>query len=146
MLLPDVNVLIYAYREEAAEHQRFKAWLEDVINGEEAYGIADLVCSGFLRIVTHPAVSVRPAQTSDALAFIESLRDQPNCVPVSPGPRHWHIFAALCRKTGVRGNLIPDAYLAALAIESGCEWISTDGDFGRFPGLRWRRPFDVTDP
>ena len=146
MLLPDVNVLIYAYREEAAGHQRFKAWLEDIINGEQAYGIADLVCSGFLRIVTHPAVSVRPAQTSDALAFIESLRDQPNCVLVSPGPRHWQIFADLCRTSGVRGNLIPDAYLAALAIESGCEWISTDGDFGRFPGLRWRRPFDATDP
>ena len=61
-------------------------------------------------------------------------------MPIAPGPRHWGIFAGLCRTTGVRGNLVPDAYLAALAIESGSEWISTDRDYARFPGLRWRHP------
>jgi predicted nucleic acid-binding protein len=70
------------------------------------------------------------------------LREQPTCVPVSPGPRHWDLFVRLCRAAGVRGNLVPDAFLAALVIESGCELVTTDRDFSRFPGLRWRHPFD----
>ena len=59
---------------------------------------------------------------------------------MTPGPRHWEIFARLCRESEARGNLVPDAYLAALAIESGCEWVTTDRDFSRFPGLRWKTP------
>jgi len=112
-----------------------------LVNGDEAYGIVDLVCSGFIRIVTHPRI-FRPASTIDeALTFVDQVRGQPACVPIAPGPRHWQIFTRLCRATGARGNLVPDAYLAALAIESGSEWITADGDYGRFPGLRWRRPF-----
>jgi len=68
------------------------------------------------------------------------LRGLANCVPVAPGLRHWEIFRALCSEARARGNLVPDAYLAALAIESGCEWISTDRGFSRFKGLRWRHP------
>lgn len=141
MLLPDVNVLVYAYREDAPDHQRFKGWLEDLVNSDEAYGVSDLALSGFLRIVTHPRVFNPPSPLSDALAFVEDLRSQPNCVVIAPGARHWDIFARLCHASGVRGNLVPDACLAALAIESGSEWITTDGDYGRFPGLRWRHPF-----
>jgi hypothetical protein len=77
---------------------------------------------------------------SDALAFCKEVRDQPHCVHISPGPRHWEIFTGLCRESGVKGNLVPDAYLAALAIESGSEWITTDRDYSRFPKLRWRLP------
>jgi predicted nucleic acid-binding protein len=76
-----------------------------------------------------------------ALHFAETFRSPPNATRVQPGDRHWEIFSGLCRETGVRGKLVPDAYFAALAIESGSEWITTDGDFARFPGLRWRRPF-----
>ncbi len=72
------------------------------------------------------------------------MRESPSFVPIAPGPRHWGIFAGLCRTTGVRGNLVPDAYLAARAIESGSEWISTDRDYARFPGLRWRHPLRLT--
>jgi toxin-antitoxin system PIN domain toxin len=140
MLLPDVNILVYAYREDSSHHAGVHTWLEELTNGDEAYGIADLVSSGFLRIVTHPAVFSPPSSISDALAFVQSFREQPNCVIVTPGVRHWQIFAELCRSTGARGNLVSDAYLAALAIESGSEWITMDGDYGRFPGLRWRRP------
>ena len=142
MLLPDVNVIINAYREDAVEHPRFKAWLDGVVNSDEPYGVSDLVLSGFLRIVTHPRIFRPPSPTNDAIAFAERVRDQPHAVVVMPGPRHWGIFSGLCRAVGARGNLIPDAYFAALAIESGSEWITTDGDYGRFPGLRWRRPFD----
>jgi uncharacterized protein len=142
MLLPDVNILVYGYRKDAPGHQRMKDWLETLINAEEPYGISDLVCSGFLRVVTHPAVFSPPSPLDDALAFVEQVKDQPNCVVINPGVRHWRIFADLCQAAAARGNLVPDAYFAALAIESGSEWITTDGDYGRFPGLRWRRPFD----
>jgi toxin-antitoxin system PIN domain toxin len=103
--------------------------------------MSDLVLSGFVRVVTHPKVFKRPSSIADAVTFAEQVREQPNCVHVTPGPRHWDIFIRLCRENAVKGNLVPDAYLAALAIESGCEWISTDRDFSRFKGLRWSAPF-----
>lgn len=140
MLLPDVNVLVYAHREDAPDHPAYRAWLEGLIAGDEAYGMADLVLSGFLRVVTHPRVFDPPSSLAEALTFVHEVRSQPNCVRVGSGPRHWEIFESLCRAAGVRGNLVPDAYLAALAIESGSEWITTDRDYSRFPGLRWRHP------
>jgi toxin-antitoxin system PIN domain toxin len=141
MILPDVNILVYAHSERAVDHHRFKDWVEGLIQGNEAYGISDLVLSGFLRIVTNPRIFTPPSAISDALAFADRIRNQPHCVVVAPGQRHWDLFTGLCRTAGARGNLIPDAYLAALAIESGSEWITTDGDYARFPGLRWRYPF-----
>jgi toxin-antitoxin system PIN domain toxin len=140
MLLPDVNVLVYAHRRDVPDHERYRDWLAHVVNGDEAFAVADLVLSGFIRVVTHPRVFDPPSAISDALAFAETLRDRPNCVLVAPGPRHWGLFVSLCRGAGAKGNLVPDAYLAAMAIESGCEWITTDRGFARFPGLRWRHP------
>lgn len=140
MVLPDVNVLVYAHREDAARHTEYRIWVEKVINGDESYGLSDIVLSGFIRVATHPKVFIRPSTLADALAFTEQLRSRPNCVRVAPGLRHWDIFCGLCTDAGARGNLVPDAYLAALAIESGCEWITTDRDFSRFKGLRWRHP------
>ena len=142
MLLPDVNVLLYVYRRDAAEHARFNRWLEDLLNGDEAYAVSDLVLSAFLRIVTHPSIFTPPTPLPAALGFTEAVRSQPNCVVLAPGNRHWQVFSSLCQRSAARGNLITDAYHAALAIESGSEWITMDGDFARFPGLRWRRPFD----
>jgi uncharacterized protein len=142
MRLVDVNVLVYAHRLDVSRHQAYADWLSALLTGEEPYGMSDLVLSGFLRIVTSPKVFRQPTPLETALAFAEALRTQPNCVPVLPGGRHWEIFARLCRTAGVKGNLVPDAYLAALAIESGSEWITTDRDFSRFPGLRWRHPLD----
>ena len=142
MLLPDVNVLVYAHRRDATDHPRYLKWLESVVNNDEAYGLADLVLSGFIRVVTHPRVFNPPSSLEDALAFAEALRAHPNCVPIAPGPRHWEVFTGLCRRARARGNLVPDTYLAALAIESGSEWITTDRGFARFPGLRWRHPLD----
>lgn len=140
MLLFDVNVLVYAHREDADNHAAYREWLEGVINADAAYAVSEFVLSGFIRIVTHPKVFIAPSSLGDALLFAEQLRDQPNCVVLQPGPRHWDIFRRLCMDSGVRGNLVPDAYLAALAIESGSEWITTDRDFSRFKGLRWRTP------
>jgi uncharacterized protein len=143
MRLVDANVLVYAHRLDTPRHQDFADWLGDLVAGQEPYGISDLVLSGFLRVVTNPRVFRQPTPLETALAFAEVLRSQPNCVLVAPGQRHWDIFTGLCRAAGVKGNLVRDAYLAALAIESGSEWVTTDRDFSRFPGLRWRHPLDA---
>ena len=102
--------------------------------------MSDLVLSGFVRVTTHPRVFREPTPLESALSFAAEVRDRSNCVVVSPGERHWEIFSRLCREAGAKGNLVRDAYLAALAQEWGCEWITTDRDFARFPGLRWRHP------
>lgn len=143
MYLLDVNVLIYAHREDAPFHTAYRNWVEGLLRGDQPFAIADLVFSGFLRIVTHPKVFNPPSPLTKALAFVSDLRESDNFLPINPGARHWEIFVRLCRATAARGNIIPDAYLAALAIESGSEWISSDGDFARFPGLKWRHPLKL---
>lgn len=140
--LIDVDVFVYAHRRDSRDHAAFRQWLEDVVNGDGAYGIADLALSGFIRVVTHPRIFSPPTEIETAVAAAERLRSQPNCVVVDAGPRHWGIFTELCRRAGVKGGLVTDAYFAALAIESGSEWITTDRDYARFPGLRWRHPLE----
>ena len=141
MLLLDANVLLYAFRTELPEHAAYRQWLNDAVARESALGLADIVLSEFLRIATNSRIFRTPTPIESALSFVESLRAQPASVVMAPGPRHWTIFANLCRQTPARGNLITDAYLAALAIESGSELISADHDFARFAGLHWRLPF-----
>jgi len=141
MLLTDINVLIYAARTEMPKHEDFAQWLSELVNGSSSFGMSDQVLSGFMRIATHPGVFEDPLSTDEAIAFVETIRERPNCVQIAPGARHWPIFTGLCRRAGAIGKLIPDAYFAALAIEHGCEWITTDRDYARFPGLKWRTPF-----
>jgi len=143
VLLVDVNVLVYAYRQDAPDHARYRRWLEALVGSPNAYGASDVVLSGFLRIVTHPRLFDPPSPLDHALSFSEAFRSQPNAVSIAPGPRHWDIFTVLCRSARVKGNLVADAYLAALAIESGSRWITTDRDYARFPGLRWKHPLDA---
>jgi toxin-antitoxin system PIN domain toxin len=144
MILPDVNILVYAHRSDTPTHQACRTWLENLVNSDTAYGLSDIVLSGFLRIVTHPRIFRQPSPIDKALAFVEELRSQPHCMPIRPGQRHWEIFVRLCRECAAKGNLVADAFLAALAIEWGCECVTTDRDFSRFTGLRWRHPPDVT--
>jgi uncharacterized protein len=140
LILPDVNVLIYAFRTDSEDHERYKDWLESVVNGPTAYGIAPQVLSGVVRICTHPRIFRRPSSRADAFTFCRTLLEQSNATVTVPGARHWSIFEDLCGKAKATGNLVQDAWFAALAIESGCEWITTDGDYARFPGLSWREP------
>jgi toxin-antitoxin system PIN domain toxin len=140
VILPDVNVLVYAFREDADDHVAYRRWLEEVVARDEPFALADVVLSGFLRVATHPRVFREPAPIPLAVEFVEELRRRDNCVVVAPGRRHWALFTGLCVEAHATGNLVPDAYLAALAIESGCQWITTDLDYARFPGLRWRHP------
>ena len=140
MIAPDVNVLVYAFRDAAPDHERYRAWLLAATASEEPLGLFDVVLAGFIRIVTNPRIFMPPAPVERALQFADALRRAPNAVSIAPGARHWDLFSRLCQEAGAKGNMVPDAWLAALAIESGCELITTDRDFSRFPRLRWRHP------
>ena len=142
MVLLDVNVLVYAHRKDSPHHRQYLTWLEKLLNSDHAYGLTDLVLSGFLRVVTHPHVFSPPSSMAKALAFAKELRDQPNCTLINPGPRHWEIFCRLCKTAEIKGNLVPDAFLAAIAIESGSEFVTADRDYHRFPDLRVRHPLE----
>jgi uncharacterized protein len=142
VILCDVNVLIYALREDAPEHKRYREWLQSRLRAPEAFGLSQLVLSGVLRVATHPRVFDPPTPLAVALEYVNALRAQPNAVPLAAGPRHWDIFTDLCRSASAKGNLVADAYLAALAIEHGCEWVTTDRDYARFTGLRWSHPLE----
>ncbi len=140
MRLFDVNVLVNAFREDAEHHEPCRAILDETISAPGAFGLTPIVLSGFLRIVTHPRIFRSPTPLDEAIEFVEILRAQPQSEIIYPGPRHWDIFTMLAEEASAKGGLIPDAYLAAIAIESGSEWVSTDGDFARFPGLTWIDP------
>lgn len=140
MILPDVNVLLYAFRTDSDRHLEYRRWLEDVVNGEMAYGMSPQVLAGVVRISTHPRIFVRPSRRDDVIGFAHLLVEQPHCQMVQPGPRHWRLFCELCQQANATGNLVQDAWFAALAIEAGCEWVTTDRDFARFEGLKWVHP------
>lgn len=138
MQLPDVNVLIYAHREDAPEHDRYAAWLKSLTEAEEPFALSEVVLASFLRLVTNGRIFDPPTPMETAVAFCQRLVDWPRAVLVAPTRRHWDVFVGLCAR--IQGPLVADAYLAALAIEHGCELVTTDSDFARFQGLRWRHP------
>jgi len=142
VILLDVNLLVYAHREEADRHEEYRRWLEEQLDSSVGCAVSELTLSGCLRIITHARIFDPPTPLERALAFVGELRDHDNLVVLTPGPRHWPIFLDLCRRSQARGNLVADAYHAALAVETGAEWITTDRDYARFPGLRWRHPLD----
>jgi toxin-antitoxin system PIN domain toxin len=140
VILPDVNVLIYAFRAEVPEHRVCRKWLDGVILGEARFGISCLALSALVRITTNRRLYPHPSTPEDAFGFCEDIICQPHCQIVEPGERHWDIFRRLCIDTNTRGPTVTDTWYAALAIEWGCEWVTLDRDFARFPGLRWRLP------
>jgi toxin-antitoxin system PIN domain toxin len=140
VILCDVNVLLYAFRADSRRHEEYRIWLVERLTGLENFGVSELVLSAVVRIATHPRVYRHPSAPVDVFAFADAIRSRPNSVPVAPGPRHWSIFRDICERSDAKGNLVPDAYFAALAIEWGCIWVTTDRDYARFPGLRWRHP------
>jgi toxin-antitoxin system PIN domain toxin len=140
VLLPDVNVLVYAHRVESPDHERYAEWLRVLAGGLEPFALSELGASGFVRIVTNPKIWDEPTTIDDALLFIGRLRTRSNARMLTHGAASWEIFARLCVSARARGKLVADAYHAALAIEHGCELVTTDSDFARFHGLRWRHP------
>lgn len=136
-------MLVYALREDAARHRDYAAWLDRLLNGDQRFGISSVVLSGALRVATHPAVYATPTPAALVLDFLEEIVNAPGCEQLNPGPEHWWIFDRYCRSLKLTGNLVPDAWLAALAVESGCEFVTCDGGFARFPGLRSKHPLDA---
>ncbi len=141
MILADVNVLIYAFRTDSPDHRCFRQWLGSVVNGPGPYAVSTQVLASLIRICTHPRIFREPDALDLTLQFAASLTASSRCHIVQPGPEHWDIFTSLCREAQVTGNLVQDAWFAALAIESGCEWITTDRHYARFERLNWRTPF-----
>jgi toxin-antitoxin system PIN domain toxin len=144
MRMPDVNVLVYAHREDEVAHAAASAWVEATVNGREPFALSVLVIVGFVRIVTNPRIYKEPTPTPLALAAVDAMLTRPNCTLCLPGPRHWQLVSQLCRDTQAAGKIVADAQHAAIAIEHGCEWVSRDRDFARFEsgGLRWKQ-FDA---
>ncbi len=145
MFLMDVNVLVYAHREDAANHSAYRQWLESVINGRASFAYSELVLSGFLRVVTHPKIFEMPSTLSSAICFTKQIKALPNAVCLAPGSMHGQIFMEFMEQINATGNDIPDAYHAALAMEWGCEWVTTNKGFKRFEGLKVRHPLTLLD-
>jgi hypothetical protein len=140
VILPDVNVLIYAFRPDAARHSASKTWLDGVVASDMRFGVSPLVLSAVVRITTDGRIFREPSSIDEAFGFCGDLLNQTHCEIVKPGERHWQIFERLCRATDTRGSRVTDAWFAALAIEHGCTWVSFDRDYARFPGLDWHVP------
>jgi toxin-antitoxin system PIN domain toxin len=136
----DVNVLIDAHRHDQPGHDVVSAWLDAARRGREPLGVPSVTASGFLRIVTHPRVFREPTPTPMAVDFIERLLRSPAAQTMTPGDRHVEIFTSYCLDLALKGNDIPDAYLAALAVEQGATFVTGDRGFRRFRDLRVLRP------
>ena len=140
MILLDANLLIYAVNEDSPLNRKAKPWLESVLSGQETVGFPWSVLLAFLRLTTRSGLFRRTLSVNAAFDLVASWLDQPSATIVHPGPRHLPVLRELLLPLGSGGNLTSDAHLAALAIEHGAELCSSDTDFARFGGLKWRNP------
>jgi hypothetical protein len=143
--LLDVNILIPIHRSDHPDHAVMMNYFEQLRRERLPFGVPELVLSSVVRIVTS-ASSFKPrlSTTDEAFNFAADILASPKCLLVRPAESHWRIFESLARRVRARGKLVPDAYLAALAIDQGFELITNDADFACFPGLIWRRPLEST--
>ena len=140
MILLDINLLIYAYDESSPYHSSAKRWWEDQMNGSQMIGLSWVALLGFIRLLTNPRIYQDPYSPSEVLEIVKAWLEQPHVRIVHPAEQHFVLLAELIKKVGTAGNLTTDAHLAALAIERGLILQTTDADFARFPGLKWRNP------
>ncbi|NOQ36392.1 MAG: PIN domain-containing protein [Methylococcaceae bacterium] len=143
MYLMDVNIFVYAHREDTPNHAIYRQWLESVINSQAAFGYSELVLSGFMRVVTHPKIFENPSSLSSAISFTEQIKNANNAVCLAPKTMHWKLFTECLNQINATGNDIPDAYHAALAMEWNCEWVTADKGFKRFKGLKVKDPLKL---
>jgi uncharacterized protein len=142
MILPDVNVLIYAFRREAVDHERYASWLSAALVRSEV-ALVETVLLGMIRIVTSPRIMANPAPTALALRFVDALRAAPRARQLAPTAATWERLRTIAtRDQQVRGPLVPDAWLAALAISHGCRLATADRGFARFEDLDWFVPVE----
>lgn len=140
MIIPDVNLLLYAYNSAAPTHEAARDWWADCCNSRREVGLPWAVAMGFIRLTTVPRVTPRPLAPAVATDIVRDWLDRSHIEILTPGPRHLDILAELFAALGVAGRLTTDAHLAALAIEYNAELHSVDVDFARMPGLRWQNP------
>lgn len=140
MIVPDLNLLIYAYNADARYHGPARQWWEEAVNSSVPVGLPPLVVSGFIRLMTHPRILEHPMSTDEALDAVEDWFAFPHVTQLNPGSRHFEILRGLLAESGVGGNLVTDAHIAAVAMENNAELFSNDTDFGRFSGLKWTNP------
>jgi toxin-antitoxin system PIN domain toxin len=140
VILPDVNVLIYAFRKDSVRHDVCKPWLDRVVSSDAQFGLSPLTLSAVARITTNPRIFREPSPIAEVFAFCDNLLSQPHCEVVRPGSRHWAIFKRICVEADVKGPRVADAWFAALAIERACLFITYDRDYARFRELEWREP------
>jgi toxin-antitoxin system PIN domain toxin len=140
MLIPDINILVYAYDADAPLYQTSREWWERSLAGPRPVGMPWLVALGFIRLMTHRRILRSPMSSKDSIKAVQAWLDHPRVQMVTPGERHAEILFGFLTHLGTAGDLTTDAHLAALAIEYQAELVSTDTDFARFPGLRWFNP------
>jgi len=141
MISLDVNVLVYAFRQDSVKHEECRDWLSKQIRNRNGLVLIDIVLVGFLRICTHSKIFREPSSISEATNFLTVMISNPNVTLTSSTPETWHTFSRIVDKTNVQGNKISDAWLAAIAMERNVTWISTDSDFNLFPNLKLLNPF-----
>ena len=144
MIIPDTNLLMYAYNTGSILHSDAKKWWEKILNSGSRIGIPWVVSSGFIRLMTHRKVLDSPIKFTSALEIVEGWMSFDQVSPINPGNRHLAIFREMLEAAGVGGNLVTDAHIAAIGVEYQAEVHSNDSDFGRFPGLKWINPIIVT--
>ena len=140
MILPDVNVLVHGHRALDDDQMRVREWLKTEVESRQPFALADIVVAGFLRVITHTKIFDPPSPLDKAVAYVDGLAGRANCLHVSAGPNHWPILRDLLTNADARGNIVPDAHLAAIALEHGATIATRDHGFARFKGLRWLDP------
>ena len=140
MIVPDLNLLVYAHNDSTPFHDPALIWWEGLVNGSERVGVPWIVLAGFVRLMTHRRMLANPVTTTQAVDYIREWFRFPHVMPINPGVGHLDHFQRNLKAAGVGGNLVTDAHIAALAMEYQAEVHSNDTDFSRFPGLRWRNP------
>lgn len=140
MLLLDVNVVLAAHRVDHPDHRSVRAWFDQLLAADEPFTVPNLVWASFLRLATNRRIFDIPSPRTEAFAFIEATNAQPHHLPTGPGPRHLTLLRQICDEADAPGDLIPDAVLAAIAVEHHCEIVTLDRDFARFSSVRHIRP------
>lgn len=140
MIVPDLNLLLYAVHKESPKHARAASWLEALLTGDEPVGLPWAVSLGFIRITTNPRVFPMPLSVEVALRLVDAWYDRRIVIAIDPGDQHWRVVRTLLTESGTAANLTSDAHLAAICIERGATLHTADADFGRFKGLRWINP------
>jgi toxin-antitoxin system PIN domain toxin len=147
VIVPDVNVLVHAFRREVDDHEHYADWLNSVVRGDEDLGLVDSVLTGFVRVATNPRIFADPAPVPVALDYVDRLRSARVARPLAATAAAWARLRDLAAgDRHLRGNLVPDAWLAALALTTGARIATADAGYGRFPGLHWFDPITVVGP